>query len=398
MLAIKAGNLVDTLNARIIKDQIILLENDRIAAVQPQKDFDSSSVTELVDFSGFYVMPGLVDCHIHINFTALADSRMSKYDAEATHAYHAAANAMTYLKSGFTTVRSLGSKFDVDIKLRNAINAGILPGPRILASGRNLTITGGHGNDGGIEADGPWEVRKAARTVLKAGADIIKVMATGGVLTEGAEPGTPEFSLEELEAVAIEAHRVGKKASTHAHGNTGIRNAVKAGIDTIEHGVFLDDEIIEMMLKKGTALVPTLCAPYNINRYGVEAGIPQYMVDKSLRIAEHHFNNFYKAYKAGVLIGMGTDAGTPLNRHGENALELELMVEAGMSVEDAIRAVSSGAAKVLGMEDTIGRITPGFQADLLVLDGNPFENIAILHDKSRIHSLIMGGKIINTEF
>lgn len=391
MFVIQAGFLIDGVLDKAKPRQAIFIEDGKIRHVCPLDEATIPPGTKVVNHLNGYVMPGLIDCHIHITFTGAADLGLQRNDPEATLALRAAHNAKKTLEAGFTTVRSLGSKYDVDIQLRRAIADGLIVGPRIIASGRCIAITGGHGHEGGIEADGPWEVRKAVRTVLKAGADVVKVMATGGVLTEGVEPGSPEFSLEELTAAATEAHRTGAKIATHAHGKTGIRNAVLAGIDTIEHGVYLDEEIIQLMLERGTALVPTLSAPLNINLHGVAGGIPKWAVEKSLKISEYHFQNFRKAYDAGLLIGLGTDAGTPFNYHGQNAQELELMVQAGMTPMAALKAGTSMAAKIIGMDDKLGQIAPGYLADLLLLEGNPLEDLSLFRDPSKIKSVYLGG-------
>jgi imidazolonepropionase-like amidohydrolase len=395
MLVINAGYLIDGISDEVKLRQSILIEGDRILRISPVDKAEIPPDAQIVNHLDGYVMPGLIDCHVHLCSPGAADPRPYKDDPESILAFRAAANAKKTLQAGFTTARSVGSKFDVDIKLKKAIKEGIVVGPRLVASGRCITITGGHGHGGGIEADGPWEVRKAVRTLIKEDADVIKVMATGGVMTEGVEPGAAELTLEELVVAVEEAHRSGRKAASHAQGNTGIRNAVEAGIDSIEHGVFLDAGIIEMMTQKGTALVPTLSAPHNISIYGIEAGIPQYAVDKNTRVLECHLQSFRMAYEAGVPIALGTDAGTPFNYHGSNAGELELMVKAGMSPMDAIKAGTSAAASVLGLQDDVGRLAPGYMADILLVKGNPLENVGLLKDPKNITKVYLGGAAIS---
>ncbi|NLK08962.1 MAG: amidohydrolase family protein [Firmicutes bacterium] len=392
MLVIKAGYLIDGVNDGVLENQAVVIEGNKITHICPLDEIEIPADAEVADHLHGYLMPGLIDCHVHLCSPGAADPRPFKDEPEAALAFRAVANADKTLKAGFTTVRNLGSKFDVDIKLKKAIEQDIIWAPRLVASGRCVAITGGHGHGGGIEADGKWEVIKAVRTLVKAGADVIKLMATGGVMTEGVEPGAAELTKEELIFAVAEAHRAGRKTATHAQGNTGIRNAVEAGIDSVEHGVFLDEDIIEMMVEKGTALVPTLSAPHKINAHGIEGGIPKYAVEKSAMLLEQHQESFRAAYKAGVLIGLGTDAGTPFNYHGSNAGELELMVKAGMSPMDAIRAGTHNAAIVLGLDHKIGRLAPGYLADILLVKGDPLKNVGILADTKNIVQVYLGGK------
>jgi imidazolonepropionase-like amidohydrolase len=239
-------------------------------------------------------------------------------------------------------------------------------------------MTGGHGWQFGVEADGPAEVAKAARKELKAGADVIKLMATGGICTEGVEPGQAQLGLDELKAAVDEAHKAGRKSAAHAQGLTGIKNALWAGIDSIEHGTYLDEEAVGLMLEKGVWLVPTLSAGDNMIRNGKEAGIPAFAVDKSMAHRKPRLKSLVLAHKAGVKIAMGTDAGTPCNKHGENARELCLMVDNGFTPQEALTAACHGAAEVLGLDAEIGSLEPGKRADLLIVNGSPLENIGLL--------------------
>ncbi len=395
MLVLKVGGLIDGISDELKTNHAILIEDDTIVAVEPLEGAVVPPEATVVDYTKEYVLPGLMDCHVHLSSAGAADPRPYRGESEAFTAFRASVNATATLKSGFTAVRNLGSPYDVDIKLKQATSQGIVDGPRLVASGRCITITGGHGHQNGLEADGPWSVRKAVRTLVKSGADVIKLMATGGVMTEGVEPGAPELTYEELKAAVDEAHHAGRLTATHAQGNTGIRNAVRAGIDSIEHGVFLDADIVEMMLKQGTALVPTLSAPHNIIANGLEGGIPQYAVDKTKKIAEAHIKSFQMAYAAGVRIGLGTDAGTPFNHHGHNSKELELMVAAGMRPMDAIKAGTSTAAQILGLEGTLGRIAPGYKADILVIAADPLKDVAVLQDSDSIKAVYLSGKQID---
>lgn len=369
----------------------ILIENDRIhAIVTPGTPAEGEQILNL---AGCTVMPGLVNAHVHLTLDGSPDPNASVHrDGMYGTAYKAAAAAEKTLRAGVTTIRDLGAPDGMDIALRKAIAAGTVLGPRMLASGKCICMTGGHGWDGGFEADGPDEARKGARQQLKAGADVIKLMATGGVMTPGVEPGSPQLTEEEMRAAIEEAHKAGKRTATHAQGTTGIKNAIRAGIDSIEHGIFLDDETIQMMVDRGVYLVATLVAPYHIVRGGIEAGIPAYAVEKSKRVIDSHVASFDKARRAGVKIAAGTDAGTPLNAHGTLALEVELMVKAGMPVVDALRAATLTSAACLGLEDQIGSITAGKYADLLAVKGDPLADPAALYS---VAAVLKGGKLVH---
>ena len=254
-----------------------------------------------------------------------------------------------------------------------------------------ICITGGHGWQVGCEADGPDEVRRAARKQIKAGVDCVKFMATGGVLTKGGRPGVPQLQLEELKAGIEEAHKVSLRTAAHSQGPEGSRNAVLAGIDSIEHGVALSEETIEEMVKRNVFLVPTFSAPVNIMAKGEEAGIPKEFVEKTKRVEDEHIRSVFRAKKAGVKIAMGTDAGTPFNQHGENPSELVYMTDFGFSAEEALLSATSTAAELLGLEGRIGTIAVGKLADLLIVEGNPLEDIRVLTDPGRIVAVFKEG-------
>ena len=250
----------------------------------------------------------------------------------------------------------------------------------IITAGPLICMSGGHGWRGGREIDGVDEARKAARQVIREGADFVKFSATGGVMTPGVEPGSPQLTFPEMEALCFETNKAGKRSATHAQGSGGILDAVKAGVTSVEHGIFLTDEIIALMIEKGTWLVPTLAAPYNIVKHGLEGGIPEYAVRKANMIIGAHNESFRKAYRAGVKIAMGTDAGTPFNEHGESWFELKLMCENGMSPMEAIVVTTKNAAELLDIDQDYGTLEPGKYADFIVLDGNPLENLEVLSD------------------
>ena len=364
----KGFTLIDGNGNAPVENAYFAVEDKKIVEVGNAKDIKNEEKYEIVDLNGKTVMPGLINAHVHINMEPVGNP-FANADSDAKIAFRSAANLKKHLYAGTTFFRDLGGTNYVDIDTRDAVNAGLLEGPEFLTSGRCICMTGGHGWEaGGREADGPDEVRKAAREQLRAGADVIKVMATGGVMTRGVEPGSPQFTEEEMRAAIEEAHKVGKKTATHAQGNTGIKNAVRAGIDTVEHAFFLDDEVIQMMIERGTYVVPTLVAVDFIVKNGVEAGIPEYAVRKATTTQEAHKASILKAYKAGVKIAMGTDSGTPFNLHGSAPYEIKLLIECGMTPMDALVAATKGSADCLGIMDNYGTLEERKFADFLVLD------------------------------
>ncbi len=398
---LKNLNLIDGTGGPVVNNAVVVVEGTKIKAVGKEGEVEYPADYEVLDLGGKTVLPGMVEAHVHIgmNGEPAMETIMLKETLPMT-TIKAAVYAQRDLMAGFTTIRTMGDKGFLDVALKRAIDAGIIDGPRMRVSGQILSITGGHGDIAlppevtftGWSAivDSPDEARKAARYQLKMGADIVKMCATGGVMSEGDEPGSPQLNEDEMRAAIYEAHKVGKKAAAHAQGTKGIKDAVKAGIDSIEHGIFLDDEVVEMMREKGVYLVATLSAPYNIKKYGVEAGIPDYAVRKTEQVIDAHGASFMKAYRAGVKIAVGTDAGTPFNRHGENAQELEMMVQAGVKPMDAILAATKWGADLLGMSNIIGTIEAGKEADIIAVEGNPLENISLLKD---VKFVMKAGKI-----
>ena len=310
----------------------------------------------------------------------------------------AARNAYLTLLAGVTTVRDVGDKNHVSLSLRDAVATGITAGARILSSGQLICMTGGQGWTFGREADGPDEMRKAVREQLRAGTNFIKLMATGGVLTPGVEAGAPQLTYEELKAGVEEAHKGGRKAASHAQGSEGIRNSLKAGMDTIEHGIGIDDEVINLFLEKKAALVPTLCAPFHILEKGAKSGIPDFVIKKTEKVKAIHLDSAKKAFQAGVTIAMGTDAGTPFNRHGENLKELELLRQLGFTSMEAIVAATRIAAEVLGLEAQIGTLEKGKIADLIVVEGDPLGDIALLQKQEKIVGVMKEGRFYKRTF
>ncbi|MEX2224052.1 MAG: amidohydrolase family protein [Candidatus Rokuibacteriota bacterium] len=345
-----------------------------------------------VDLAGHTLLPGLINCHVHLCFGAEADPvRPMREEPLALTAIKALLRAHETARAGVTTVRDLGGREYAEIAVRRAIQDGLVDGPRIIAAGRPVCMTGGHGHWLAREADGPDDARKAVREQLKAGADVIKIIATGGVMTPGVEPGSPQLTLEEMRAAIEEASRAGRRTAAHAMAATGISDAVAAGITSIEHGVYLTEEIVAHMRRAGTFLVPTLNAPAAIAAGGLAAGIPEYMVRKSEQVVPPHVASFQLAHRAGVRIAAGADSGTPLNFHGSLLPELTLMVKYGMTPLETIRSATVTAADCLGLGDVIGRVAPGYAADLIAVAGDPAERIEALAD---LRLVLVNGRTI----
>jgi imidazolonepropionase-like amidohydrolase len=338
---------------------------------------------ERVDASGRVVAPGLIDAHVHVMMDGRPDVSTAVSDSDYAASYRAASNLDAAVSAGVTTVRDLGSRGTLALDAGEAVADGALDGPRVLACGRNVIMTGGHGNWFGREADGPAEVRKAAREQLKAGADVLKCMATGGVLTEGAVTGAPELTPEELAAFTDAAAPTDTPTAAHAHGEAGIKNAVEAGITSVEHGTFMDREAAEMMAERGTYWVPTASALRGIVDNGVEAGIPEDAVAKAEDAADRFDDAWDHALEADVSIAMGTDAGTPFNFFAEIPQEMAHMVERGLPPEAALEAATVNAADLLGLDD-VGRVEEGYAADLVLLDADPTEDVAAWQDPDAV--------------
>jgi imidazolonepropionase-like amidohydrolase len=377
---------------RVWERAAIRVEGDRIAAVTeavvPPAD------EEILDLRGKTAMPGLINCHTHLCLDGSPDPMTAwKQRSLTENVLVAAQHAEATLQAGVTTVRDLGGWDGVDLGLKKAVHDGLVLGPRMLVSGKLLCMTGGHGHWMGREVDGPDEVRKGAREQLKAGADVIKVMATGGVMTAGVEPGSAQLTYEELRAAIEEAEKAGKLTATHAIGNAGIKNAIQAGIDSVEHGCYQDDETIDRMSERGTFFVPTLAAAYHIIERGVKSGIPAFMIEKTKRVSDAHLESFRRAREASVRIAAGNDGGTPFNQAGNLVSELERMVEAGMSPAEALAAAHRVAAELLRLSDQIGTVEPGKLADLVVLDADPLADISAVR---QVHMVIKAGQRIRT--
>jgi imidazolonepropionase-like amidohydrolase len=369
MFVLRGGTVVDATGAR---EADVAVEEGEIVGVGDDVPDDPD---DEYDASGQFIAPGLIDAHVHVMMDGRPDPSTVFDDSEAMLAYRAAQNLDAALDAGVTTVRDLGSMGSLALDAGRVVEEGVIDGPRVLACGESVVMTGGHGHWFAREADGKSEVKKAVREQLKRGADVVKCMATGGVLTEGALTGMPELDEEELETVADTASAKRVPTAAHAHGTAGIKNATRAGISSIEHGTFMDREAAELMADRGTFWVPTGKALYGIVESGTEAGIPEYAVEKAERAAEAWEDAFEYALDAGVPIAMGTDAGTPFNFHGDIPEEMELMVDHGLSEEQALEAATVNGAQLLGVDDEVGLVEEGYAADLLVLDSDPLADV-----------------------
>lgn len=389
---IHAGRVIDGLSDKVAERQTIVVDAGRIAAIEPGFRAPAEG-DRVLDLRSATVMPGLMDMHVHITSE---NSRTTELDRFKENAADIALDGVVYaqrtLLAGFTTVRDLGSAFNTDIALRNAINAGKVPGPRIFAAGKAIASTGGHGDPtngmadylrqgepGPTEgvADGIPDAVQAVRQRYKDGADVIKITATGGVLSIAKNGMNPQFSEEEIRAIVATAHDYGFTVAAHAHGTEGIKRAIRGGVASIEHGTFLDDEAMRLMKERGVYYVPTISAGQYVYERAREPGfLPELVRPKALAVGPQIQKTFAKAWKAGVPIMFGTDTG--VSAHGQNAREFALMVDAGMPAMAAIRSATSVPAKFLGIDDRVGSIAVGKQADLVAVPGDPLADISAL--------------------
>ncbi len=362
------------------------VENGRITSFE-----EGDAQAKDVELSGT-VTPGLIDVHVHLLLDASANPVANLQGLSLTErVLLAQRNMRSQLEAGVTTVRDLGGPDNVAIDLGKAVAAGKVKGPRILSSGRNLTMTGGHGHMLGLEADGVSAMRRAVRGELKAGAQVVKFMATGGVLTQSVRAGATALTEDELRAGIEEAHKADRRTAAHAQGLEGIKNALRAGIDTIEHGAFdkWDDDALEMLQTR--FLVPTLAAPDGILSGGEEAQMPPWVLEKTRPIAKRHHTNTAEAYEAGVRLVSGTDSGTPFNPHGNLHRELELLAQVGVNLSDVLRAATTVAADALGLAGQAGTLTSGAAADLVAWEGDVLEDVDAY---KRPQTVIVAGEVV----
>ncbi|MDQ3810422.1 MAG: amidohydrolase family protein, partial [Chloroflexota bacterium] len=393
-LLIRAGRVFTARDTDpVLDDAWVRVQDGRIVEVSASEPRASTADAHRVEAAHATLLPGLVDCHVHLDISGGPDWLSEVRQSYAMTCWHAAAHARATLHAGFTTIRTLGGRDGVDPALRDAQVAGLLEAPRIIAANLVVCMTGGHGAWLGREADGPEDVRKAVREQLRAGADCIKLIATGGVMTPGVSPGSQQLTDEELRVGVEEAHKAGRKAAAHAHGAEGARGAVLAGIDSIEHGSLLTDEVIELMRSRGTFYSATLAALDGFLK-APPGAVADWAIEKARAVEPSLADTFRRAYRAGVRLVLGTDAGTPFNYHGRNARELELMVGLALDPLEALRAATRNGAELLGVLDQVGTIEPGKMADLVLCDGDAITSVARLCDQANITMVVQAGRIV----
>ena len=388
---IKCGKLFNSKAGTVSENMAILVEDNKIVKVDAVCNMDAADA-QVIDLSDKFVMPGLIDCHQHCAFYGQGNNLPNVYEQNlAYNAFEAAKNVKLDLMAGFTTLRDAGGPGFVDVSLKKYINAGVLDGPRMVCAGRGLTSTGGHGdmhlgkhvpaeaNPMSIICNSPEEMRAAARLNFKYGADAIKIMATGGVMSYGDDPNASQFTYEEMKAAIDVAKEQGKTTFAHAHGANGIKTAIRAGITSIEHGMLIDQEGIDMMVEHGTWMVPTIIAAKNIVVYGAGT-LPQWMIDKAAMVLENHKDNCMQLRERGVKFAFGSDAASGFNCHGQQAREFANLVDFGFPAHEALQHATCNAAQLLQMGDQVGSIEEGYFADIVAFDADPLKDITVMQN------------------
>ena len=406
---VKAGHLFDATSDNLRDNVVLLVEGERIAKIAPAGDVKIPAGAKVIDLSKDWVLPGLIDCHTHLSgradqYDPINDVRSTPFQA----GFNGVVNAQKTLLAGFTGVRDVGSGPFFAVDLRKAIDSGFIPGPRVVASGPAISITGGHGDMNGFApgvknmlfpaekdfaiADGPEEVRHQIREQIKYGVDVIKILATGGVLSAGDGVGAEQLTFEEMKMAADTAHAANRKVAAHAHGTKGIKDAILAGIDSIEHGSLIDAEGIELMKQHGTYLVADIYDDDYILGKAVEFGLPKENVEKEKMVGQLQRDNFAKAVAAGVKVAFGTDAG--VYPHGDNAKQFHYMVKYGLTPARAIRAATQSAADLIDRSKDEGTLEVGKYADLIAVTSNPLDKIETLEHVSFV---MKGGTVYKDE-
>jgi imidazolonepropionase-like amidohydrolase len=398
--AVRCGKLLDVRSGKILSDQVVTFDADGVITSVASA---SGTNAAAIDLSKATCLPGLIDVHTHITGDPTHSGYAGLGISVPRSAVTGAKNARLTLRAGFTTIRNVGAAGYSDVAVRDGVNAGEIEGPRMLVSGPALGITGGHCDDNLLPAeyhhtsegvaDGPWEARAKVREVIKFGADVIKICASGGVLSKGDQPGTAQYAPEEIQAIAEEAHKLGRKVAAHAHGTQSIKDAIRAGIDSIEHSSLIDDEGIALAKQHGTYLVFDIYNDDFILQEGAKAGMLPESIEKEKKVGRLQRENFKRAFQAGAKIAFGTDAG--VYPHGDNARQFGKMVEWGMQPLDAIRAATLNAADLIGWSDKVGSLEKGRYADLIAVDGDPLSDVKTLE---KVKFVMKGGAVARNDF
>ncbi|MGB3725620.1 MAG: amidohydrolase family protein [Glaciecola sp.] len=398
------SKLITSADTKIHTNKTVIVKNNKIMSIEDGKVSGTENDT-FIDLSGYTLLPGLMDMHTHLSFQNEGPAGYMKRftQNEADYTISAVKYANITLQAGFTTIRNLGDVFNETVALRKAINRGIVDGPRIYTAAKSIATTGGHadptngfskklmGTPGPVDGviNGVAEAREAVRQRYKDGADLIKITATGGVLSVAKSGQNPQFMTDELEAIVDTAKDYGMTVAVHAHGKEGMKRAILAGVNSIEHGTYMDKEIFKLMRKHNVYYVPTILAGnFVAEKAKIDGYFPEIVRPKAAAIGPIIQKTFARAHENGVEIAFGTDSG--VSAHGDNAQEFALMVESGMSEMDAIRTATLNTAKLLGIEDTLGTIEAGKLADLVAVKGNPVENIELLEN---IQFVMKDGKV-----
>src|SRR5437870_4699179 len=400
---VRAGHLLDVKTGKILDNQAILIEGDKVVSVGPAPGNQATSGAITINLPNATVLPGLIDAHTHLTGDPKNIGYPSLGISVPRHALTGAKNARLTLQAGFTTVRNVGAPGYSDVALRDAINAGDIPGPRMLVSGPALSITGGHCDNNLLPyeyhatsdgaADGIEAVQHKVREIIKYGADLIKICATGGVLSKGDDPQASQYTLEEMKAIVADAHRLGRKVAAHAHGAQGIRWASEAGVDSVEHASYIDDAAIVELKKNGTYLVPTLYLGDRFMENAEKNRVPDFLLVKAKAVMPAARKNVAHAFASGVKVAFGTDAA--VYPHGLNAHEFGVIVKLGLTPLQAIQAATVNDADLLGWSDKVGGIDPGKWADIIAVDGDPVKDVTTLE---HVKFVMKGGEVVKNEY
>jgi imidazolonepropionase-like amidohydrolase len=391
----RCDKLLDVKTGKILDDQAISFSNGVVTSVGPAAALPADAHPISVHGT---CLPGLIDAHVHLTADPMHAGYLGLGVSVPRQAILGAKNARLTLQAGFTTVRNVGAQGFADVALRDGVNAGDVDGPRMQVSGPPLGITGGHMDNNLLPfeyhatnigvADGPWEAVARVREDIKYGADLIKIAASGGVLSKGDLPGTPQYTLEEMQAIVTEAHREGRKVASHAHGTQSIKDSILAGVDSVEHASLIDDEGIQLAKDRGTWLVMDIYNDDYILSEGLKAGMLPESIEKEKSLGRKQRESFRRAHAAGVKMAFGTDAG--VYPHGDNAKQFAKMVEWGMTPLESIQAATLNAAELMGWSGKVGVLAPGAYADMIAVPGNPLQDV---HTLEHVAFVMQGGAV-----